>query len=157
MELGHCNVGGLRGEFAGVVDLISTRSYSDSIGVLFLWMICDDNFCVVWWLIFGDIRYVLWIHDKKCIGSFCLCFVVALTHSAKIFAESRHPNFRRSRVLHKLTVACDMLASDWMDHGHAVVFKVLTRVDQTKAGRSESFGMSAGVVDDKTIDGFLDY
>ncbi len=50
-----------------------------------------------------------------------------------------------------------MFAGNGMDHGHAVVFKVLSCVGQTKTKRSESFGTSVGIVNDKAVDGFLAY
>ena len=51
--------------------------------------------------------YVLWGPDRHCIGPFLSCFIVALTHAAKIFPECSHPNFHSVVVVHEVLVATD--------------------------------------------------
>ncbi len=50
------------------------------------------------------------------------CFVVALTHSAKVFTKRHHPSVRSCRFIHEAFIAADGFAGDGVNHGHGVVF-----------------------------------
>ena len=79
--------------------------------------ICDD--AVLW-----DVRYVLQGHDKYCISPFLSCFIIALTHAAKVFPKCCHPNFPSIRFVHEVLVATDELSGRGVNRGHSIMLEV---------------------------------
>ncbi len=107
---------------AGVIDEVTTGCDSDLVGIRFLGMtinnhlrVCDDSF-------FGGVWYVGWEHDEHRICARLSCFVVALTHPAKVFTKRRHPSVHSRRIVHEAFIAADGFAGDGVNHGHGLVF-----------------------------------
>ncbi len=50
------------------------------------------------------------------------CFVVALTHSTKVFTKRHHPSVHSRRIVHEAFIAADGFAGDGVNHGHGVAF-----------------------------------
>ncbi len=126
-QFGGCHVGGARGMFPRIVYQISPHCDSDSVWILLLRMIGNNDFVICGGLIFWDIWDLFRFHNKHCVLPLCPCLVVTLTHAAEIFPKIPHPNVLHSRVLHQLAVACDVLASDGMLHSKGIVFEAGSR------------------------------
>ncbi len=85
----------------------------------------NNHPCVCNNSVFGDVGDVGGEHEEHCICSILAHHVVALTHSSKVFAKRRHPNFRSYGIVHQAFIAADDFAGDGMNHGHGVVFKIM--------------------------------
>ncbi len=75
--------------------------------------------------VFGDVGDFGGKHDKHCICSLLARLVIALTHSSKVFAKCRHPNFCSCGIVHQVLIAADDFTGEGMNHGHGIVFEVL--------------------------------
>ncbi len=89
IQFGGCHVDSARGKFPGIVYQMSPSCDSDSVWIFLLWTISDDDFGIGGWLIFWDIWYVFWFHNKNCIHPLCPCLLVSLTHAAETFQKAR--------------------------------------------------------------------
>ncbi len=75
--------------------------------------------------VFGDVGDIGGEHDKHHICSLLARLVITLTHSSKVFAKRRHPNFCSCGIVHQAFIVADVFAGDGINHGHGVVFKIL--------------------------------
>jgi hypothetical protein len=121
-EFGCCDVRCPCCQFARVIDEVTTGCDSDSVGIRFLGMMINDHPWVCDDSAFGDVWEAGWGHDKHPICARLSCFVVALTHSAKVFTKHCHPSVRSRRIIHEEFIAADGFAGDGVNHGHGVVF-----------------------------------
>jgi hypothetical protein len=126
-EFGCHDVRCLCCQFAGVIDEVTTGCDSDSVGICFLGTMIDDHPRVRDNSVLGDVWDVGWEHDEHCICARLPCFVVALTHPAKVFTKCRHPCVRSRRIVYEVFIAANGFAGDGVYHRHGVVFKVLGR------------------------------
>ena len=99
-EFGGRDVGCSRGEFAGVINEISTCRDPNTVGIFLLGAVVDDYLCIHDGPVFGNIWDVRGDHDKHSVGTLLSRLVVALTHAAKILAKSCHVGLSGCRVFH---------------------------------------------------------
>ncbi len=116
----------------------------------------NDHPCVCNNSVFGDVGDIGGEHDKHCICSLLACLVVTLTHSSKVFAKRRHPNFCSCGIVHQVFIAADDFAGDRMNHGHGIVFKVLGGEAVIAQFRRSVVGHIVGLLcHDELCDGLL--
>ncbi len=111
-ELGNCDVGCSRGEFARVINEIPICHDTDTVGIIFLEAVVDDYLCVRGGPVLGNIWNVGGEHDEHDVCALLSRLVVALTHASEILPESRHPGLCCCQVLHETLVAADGFASE---------------------------------------------
>ncbi len=124
VELQGGDVSRLCHELAGVIDEITTGCDSDAVGICLLGAVVDNHSGICDNADFWDIWYFLRGHDKHRIGPFLSCFIITLTHSAKVFSECSHSYFRSVWVVHEALVATDELPGHAMNHGHGMMLIV---------------------------------
>ncbi len=109
---------------AGVIDEITPCCDSDAIWVLFLWLVVDQHSGICDDLVLRNLRYDGSEHEEHCICPFLSCFVVTLTHPAKVFSKHCHPHFCSGWNFHEFGIATDGCFGDWVNHRHCIMLKV---------------------------------
>jgi hypothetical protein len=110
----------------------------------------DNHPCVCNNSVFGDVGDVRGEHDEHRICSLLAHIVVTLTHSSKVFAKRHHPNFRSCGIVYQAFIAADDFASDRMNHGHGIVFKVLGGESVSAQFRRSIVGHIVGLIHHKS-------
>jgi hypothetical protein len=87
-------------------------------GVHFLWTKINNLACICDSLFFGDAGDFVVSHHKNGVYPFLPCFLIALSHAAKILSKRRLPHFSCCWVFHQPFVAADSLTCDRVYHRH---------------------------------------
>ena len=150
------DVGRTCGEFARVIDEVTSGRDADAVGISFLGAVVDDNSCVRYRAIFGDIGDIGGVHDKHCICTRLARLFVTLGHPPEVFAEGFHPDVPGCGVIHEMLVAADVFASNGVDHGHRVVGVVNNGGGFTvQLCWNEVRHVLGEVIEEELVDGFL--
>ena len=91
-QFGGCEICGVSGEIACIVNEVATCCQSDSVGIRFLWAVVNNDSCVrdgaVAWNLFD---LVVCVHEDT-VGAWCVGGCITLGKVSEFFAEGPRPS-----------------------------------------------------------------
>ena len=122
-KLGRYHVGGACGQLEGVVDEVPANGDADTVGILLLWLMVDDNMSTCDGPVFGDALDFV-VGKKKYGVSHLGNTGLELGQAMYFLAHCWHPHVLQVRIVLEFAILSDCLLGDRVDDAKTVVFKV---------------------------------